>query len=382
MISPETIGQLRLLWTLDEPGNPNAQEGCFLTDCWRMSRIGNYALSPDEATLAVGVCLTDPTVNTSNPRLYAQNCPGKSEVRLYDSGTGELRQSLAVDDFPLSMAFHPNGTILAVGMAHRTIEVWDLGAGEQIHTLYHSTKLSGVVKLAFSSDGELLISFGDDVVQLWDWNRAILRGAIEHALYFSLDPAGGRLATLFLSMDNSYYEVRFYPFDNLEAFRAFRIDWRISPYWLNFTPDGSRVVVFGDRGVEVHDPSSGQATGKGEFEDLFATDAGVYIEAYGGFTPDGHQLLLFTFYTDTESGMGLGFWVPLEPSALVSWFLPDAGLSPTEDAVAQLLYSDRMWLGPTGRILLAEEPRGRVTVWAVDPAAPAVEPECVGACSP
>ena len=45
VISPQTLGQLRLLWTLDEPGNPNAQEGCFLADCWSFSRIGSFSLS-------------------------------------------------------------------------------------------------------------------------------------------------------------------------------------------------------------------------------------------------------------------------------------------------------------------------------------------------
>ena len=49
-------------------------------------------------TLAVGVCTVDPTENTTNPRHYRYNCDGPSEVRLYDSATGELMQTLPVGD--------------------------------------------------------------------------------------------------------------------------------------------------------------------------------------------------------------------------------------------------------------------------------------------
>ncbi len=368
-ISAATLSQLRLLWTLDEPGNPNAQSGCQDMACWSFSRIGSFALSPNDQTLAVGVCTVDSTENTTNPRHYRYNCDGPSEVRLYDSATGELKQTLPVGDYPLSLAFHPNGTVLAAGMAQRSIEVWDLASAKKVQTLLHSTTRTGVIRLAFSPDGALLVSWGDSRLQVWDWASGLPQGTIENVSSFSIDPAGGKLATLFWSSDHSYAEARFHPFDDPGRFRAFPVDWRISPYAVAYLPDESRLVVFGGVVIELLDPTSGDVTGEADIRDLFAPGQEGSLYSTGEFTPDGRLLLEASLRDGDNYRAGLGLWSPLDAGSHAAW-LPELPLG-----------LGTLVMGPAGRFLMTSDSGGLLGLWGIDPTAPAEDPTCLGTCS-
>lgn len=368
-ISPATLSQLRLLWTIDEPGNPAAQSGCQDMACWRFSRIGSFAFSPDDQTLAVGVCTVDPTENTTNPRHYRYNCDGPSEVRLYDSSTGELKQTLGVGDYPLSLAFHPEGTFLAAGMAQRSIEVWDLASAKKVQTLLHSTTRTGVRQLTFSLDGALLISSGDSRLQLWEWARGLPLGTIENVSSFSIDPAGGNVATLFWSSDGSYAEARFHPLDDPGRFRAFPVDWRLSPHAVAYTPDGSRLVVFGNVVIELLDPSSGKVTGEADLRDLLAPGQEGSVYSTDQLTPDGRLLLEASLREGDNYRVGLGLWTPIDAGVHAAWLseLPQSG--------------GTLVMGPAGRFLMTSDSGGLLGLWGIDPTAPAEDPTCLGTCS-
>jgi WD40 repeat protein len=67
----------------------------------------------------------------------------------------------------ISLAFHPDGTRLALGTYERMIGLFDPATGEKILTLPGHT--AGVVGLAFSPDGRRLASGSIDwTARIWE----------------------------------------------------------------------------------------------------------------------------------------------------------------------------------------------------------------------
>ena len=70
-------------------------------------------------------------------------------------------------DFVHSLAFTPDGRLLASGSGDTTIKVWDPGTGEELRTLAGHT--NWVEALAAGPDSRTLLSgSGDETVKLWD----------------------------------------------------------------------------------------------------------------------------------------------------------------------------------------------------------------------
>lgn len=125
----------------------DAVSGSLLLHCPSMLYNRSVALSPDAGMLAFG--------------------DGDGQVNLVDVASMERRRLSGHGDSIISLAWSPDGSILASGAAgkDRSIRLWDLkGGGEPLVLKGCRTWMSSI---AFSPDGTLVAGGGDKVLRVY-----------------------------------------------------------------------------------------------------------------------------------------------------------------------------------------------------------------------
>ncbi|WP_162942087.1 WD40 repeat domain-containing protein [Desertimonas flava] len=121
--------------------------------------VVSFALSGDGRAVAIGTAGRKPVAMVLDAR-------SSDEPRLILSG-----HRLKVT----SIAFSPDGDIIATGSDDTTIRLWERSSGDEIDTLEGHTDL--VQALAFSGDGKQLVSGGEDfTVRVWDVDDGVSLG--------------------------------------------------------------------------------------------------------------------------------------------------------------------------------------------------------------
>ncbi len=134
------------------------REICTLTG--HQLQVNSVAFSPQGKLLASASC--DRTI-----RLWQLRAFEGFEEKFQNHPCGGLLSTLSGHAWAvLTVAFSPDGKILATGSDDNTIKLWEVNTGQLMNTF--SAHSWSVVALAFTADGETLISASwDKTVKLW-----------------------------------------------------------------------------------------------------------------------------------------------------------------------------------------------------------------------
>lgn len=129
--------------------------------------VNSVAFSPDGRTIATGGSIA----------VAKDGSTIDGTVRLWDVKTGEHLRTLTGHTYNVnSVAFSPDGTLLASGGHDKPVRLWDVKTGKQIRALEeggwrYSIGMGPVNCVAFSPDGRTIASSDHLAVRLWDVGR-------------------------------------------------------------------------------------------------------------------------------------------------------------------------------------------------------------------
>lgn len=141
-----------------------------------------------------------------------------------------------------SVAFSPDGTVLATGGWDGSIKLWDARTAELVRTLNETHRY--VASVSFSPDGALLASYSlsNDAIKLWDTREWNVRQSVPVA-----DPKMARGAIVWpdgttIAILGRSSEIELADLQRRNRSRSLKVDHGMA-MCCAFSPDGSVLVV-------------------------------------------------------------------------------------------------------------------------------------------
>jgi WD40 repeat protein len=238
--------------------------------------VRNVALSPDGQRVAFGRIVP---VRSTNPTIAGYLEAG--EVAVY-AADGRLLLSFAAHDARvLSVAWSPDGRLLATAGADGTLKVWEAASGKLVTTFAGAAPPEWWTGMMFHPDGNRLLVKNDGRIVVWDLNTAQPIHTFERdgqkADSAALSPDGQRLAV-------TWYKNVLTVLDLSTGQEVLEIPDNGLLTGVIYSPDGRRLATSNwDGSVKLWDAATG--------EELLAVGAGQDRGGPLAFSPDGRQLV-------------------------------------------------------------------------------------------
>ncbi len=273
-------------------------------------------------------------------------------AKVWEMPSGRLIATLKHDNWVNSVTFSPDGKLLATGSHDNTAKVWEMPSGVLIATLKHNDYVNEV---AFSPDGTLLATRSDDLikhiyeVKVWEMPSGKLLATLKHDdwVRFTFSPDGMLLATTTsVSLQLKIYEAKVWEMPSGKLLATLKHNGPIES--ITFSPDGTLLATgSSDYTAKVWEMPSGV---------LLATLKHDWYVNSVAFSPDG--MLLATGADDKTAKV----WEM--PSGVLlatlkhDWhvesviFSPNGTLLVTWQNNSNLkMYEAKVWNIPSGRLL-------------------------------
>jgi WD40 repeat protein/energy-coupling factor transporter ATP-binding protein EcfA2 len=212
-------------------------------------------------------------------------------AHIWDTASGKQLKELQVVSteslvFRMALAFSPDGKLLATGWSDGIARIWDTSSGEKVATLQDEKEVATeedegawVVTVAFSPDGKLLAIGGDDgTASIWDTSGkkiATLTGH-EGVVNIEFSPKGDLLATTGLDEIARIWTISGTKLYTLKVNNAAETS-------MTFSPDGRLLATSGPNDtISIWNTANGQQKAQ-----LKGLKGGVNRLA---FSPDGKLL--------------------------------------------------------------------------------------------
>jgi WD40 repeat protein len=211
--------------------------------------------------------------------------PGEGDLRsfewyrLWRLSHSEMA-ALRFESETASVAFSPDGGLLAIGCGDHTVRLWDVRAGKEMAVLRDHT--GAITTVAFSPDGRWLASGSRDrTARIWDVastrGRLTLTGHQNDVTCLAFSPDGETLVTG--SSDGS---ARLWKVDGGEGLGLLR-GHTGSIYAVAFSPDGQTVAVRSDFALTFWNAFGAKGSATVEAHKTDGTDAALAFSPDGGF---------------------------------------------------------------------------------------------------
>ncbi|TEY32597.1 hypothetical protein BOTCAL_0717g00030 [Botryotinia calthae] len=199
-------------------------------------------------------------------------------IRLWNVATGESLQTLEGHSRSvISVAFSLDGKVVASGSSDETIRLWDVATGDSLQTLEGHSR--SVTSVAFSPDGKVVASgSGDETIRLWDVatgeSLRTLEGHSDWVTSVAFSPDGKVVVS-----GSGDETIRLWDVATGESLQTLEghSDWVTS---VAFSPD-SKVVSSGsdDKTIRLWDVATGESLQTLEGHSRFVSSV--------AFSPDG-----------------------------------------------------------------------------------------------